>query len=209
MQRRVLCLLCAILVAFATRASTTVSVPNRFVAGTPAKAEDVNANFAALVNGINNMVMPLLVEDSTGKVVGPYIPFCNPVAGCTTDLFEGVFLRTSTESFVIQFSSGGPASGGVLLYTTPDCTGTAYIGTQNGTQSIMLNYAIVLNTTAYVFHWSAGASISVASEAMLNAGNGSSGSLQCSPTSGMSFAAPVVTTLDLSTLGFVPPYSIH
>ena len=55
MHRKILVTFCATLIAaFAARASTTISVPNTFVAGTPAKAADVNANFTAIVNGIKS-----------------------------------------------------------------------------------------------------------------------------------------------------------
>jgi hypothetical protein len=73
----------------------------------------------------------------------------------------------------------------------------------------LLSYATVLNATAYVFHWSAGTLIAIASYAVLNGGNGSSGSLQCSSTSSTAFAAPAESTFDLSSLGFVPPFSVH
>jgi len=160
-------------------------------------------------SGQSSTVQPITVEDSAGHVVGPYIQFSNAVDPTTS---EGVFLRTSTASFAIQFNSQGFESGGVLYYTTSDCTGTAYISTTaSGSNTTLLNYAIVLNTTAYVVQWSEGTPISVASYAILNEGNGSSGSLQCTPTSSslVHYGAPVATTVDLSSLGFVPPFSVH
>src|ERR1700689_1578096 len=50
----------ALLLAIATTSvssgasSDTVTIPNTFVAGTPAKAADVNANFNAVASAINN-----------------------------------------------------------------------------------------------------------------------------------------------------------
>jgi hypothetical protein len=212
MHRRFLYAFCAILAAASVRGATTpFSVPNTFVAGTPAKAEDVNANFTAVANAINALQTaqsaagPIIVEDSAGHVVGPYIPFGNPVAGSTSDLLQGVFIRTPAASFVAQIYVTGFVSGGSLLYTTSDCTGTAYITSQNGAQSIILNYAIVLNGTAYVLQWAATTTVSVASSASLNGS-----SLQCTPaTPAPQSAAPVIATVDLTTLGFVPPFSLH
>jgi len=206
MQPRILCLLCAILVTIAARASTTVSVPNTFVAGTPAKAADVNANFAALVNGINSIVTPPIVEDSAGHVVGPYLLFGNAIAGgMISGLSEGVFLRTSAVSFVVQINSQGFISNGTLGYTTPDCTGTAYVIVPNTgySQPTLIPYAIVLNTTAYSFQWSAATSVSIAS--VFGAGG------QCAPPAAPApnFGAPVVAMVDLSALGFVPPFSVR
>lgn len=43
------------LAAIATAASAQVTVPNTFVAGAPAKAADVNANFQALATAINSL----------------------------------------------------------------------------------------------------------------------------------------------------------
>jgi hypothetical protein len=202
MHRKTLFAFCAILaVTFAARADNAVSVPNTFTAGTPAKAADVNANFTALVNGINNLVAPPTVVDSAGHVVGPYIRFNGGINGLE---FEAVFIRTSTISFAVAFSIGGAPSGGGLLYTTADCSGTAYVEA-NGPQSIMMPYAMVLNTTAYVYRFWEVKLVSAASETILN-GN----SLQCtSLTPATVSAAPVVATIDLSTMGFVPPFSVR
>jgi hypothetical protein len=201
MHRKILVTFCAtLIVAFAARASTTISVPNTFVAGTPAKAADVNANFTAIVNGIN-AVMPPIVEDSAGHVVGPYLWFSNPLGGGTN--VEGVFIRNSTASFVVQVDNTGFVSGGSLAYTTSDCTGTAYVfGAQ---QSTLLPFAMVLNNTAYVVQWSATTSVSVASETNIVNGNP-----QCSPVTPVNArATPVVATVDISKLGFVPPFSVR
>jgi len=70
-------------------------------------------------------------------------------------------------------------------------------------EGILLPLAIVLNDTAYVFQWSAQTSVSVASEAVY------ASSVPCSPLTATAVAAPVVATVDLSGLGFVPPFSVH
>jgi len=202
MHRKILVTFCATLIAaFAARASTTISVPNTFVAGTPAKAADVNANFTAIVNAIN-AVMPPIVEDRAGHVVGPYLSFSNPLEGGTN--VEGVIIRNSTASFVVQVDNTGFVSGGSLAYTTSDCTGTAYV--LSGPRTLtLLPFAMVLNNTAYVVQWSATTSVSVVSETNIVNGNP-----QCSPvTPTNTSAAPVVATVDLSKLGFVPPFSVR
>lgn len=45
--------ICSLFFAAAAHATTPYSVPNTFVAGSPAKAADVNGNFTALVNAVN------------------------------------------------------------------------------------------------------------------------------------------------------------
>jgi hypothetical protein len=211
MRRTILYACCTILAAAGVRGATTpVSVPNTFVAGTPAKAESVNANFTALANAINTlqtaqsaMANPIIVEDSAGHVLGPYISLGNPVVG--TMSYEGVFIRTSSASFVVQVVVTGFISGGTLMYATSDCTGTAYVSSEPGSRNIMLDIAVVLNGTAYVPQFAATRTVSVASYASLDGG-----ALQCTPgTAAQLSVAPVIATVDLTALGFVPPFSLH
>jgi hypothetical protein len=145
-------------------------------------------------------VTPITVEDGAGHVVGPYIQFTLPIAGAN---IEGVFIRTAAASFAVQANNQGFVSGGTLLYTTSDCTGTAYVETGSGTETILMPLAIILNDTAYVFQWSATTTVSVASE--------TTPTVTCSPLSspGPTSVAPVVATVGLSTLGFVAPFSVH
>jgi hypothetical protein len=228
MHRKTLLAICAVLVsaAFVAYAGSMVTVPNTFVAGTPAKASDVNANFTAVVNGINahgqsiatlqtnvqslqnaqsGATTPMIVKDSAGHIVGPYIPML-PNSIAAPPLNEGVFIRTSAASFALMLTNQSLGGGGALWYTTSDCTGTAYVvpsGTWSSEQT--LNYAAVINNTAYVFHWSGFTSVSLASEQTFNGT-----SLQCAPqTATTTGALPVVASVDLSALGFVPPFSVQ
>lgn len=63
------------LVALCTAASAQVTVPNTFAAGAPARAADVNANFQALVTGINALgsrVSKLEGQITSTDLVGTY-----------------------------------------------------------------------------------------------------------------------------------------
>jgi hypothetical protein len=188
-----------VLLAQASNAPT-VTVPNTFTPGTPAKAEDVNANFTALATAINNAVMPVVVQDSAGHVIGPYMPlfFGGAMDG------EGVFIRNASTPFVVQVSIDGFTSGGSLLYTTADCSGQAYVLAGPAPKYTLLNSAIVLNNTAYVIQYAAETTITFGSQNTLNGST-----LQCAATSGSGTAAPVIATVNLTSLGYVPPFSLR
>jgi hypothetical protein len=191
---------CIALAPLAQAANTPiVTVPNTFVAGTPAKAADVNANFTALATAINNAVMPIVVTDSTGKVIGPYMPLF--FGGANNG--EGVFLRTSTLSFGVQVTSSGFTGPVTLLYTTADCSGSAYV-LADGYSYNVIDTAFVMNNVAYVVQWAAHSDMSYQSMQTLNGS-----ALQCAATSGAGLLAAVVGTVNLASLGYVPPFYVH
>lgn len=144
--------------------------------------------------------MPPTVEDSAGHVVGPYIAIGPPILGTAA---EGVFLTTSAGSFAVQVNNQGFVGGPVYLYyTTADCSGTAYLPSQEAYAGLLLPFAQIMNGTVYVLEWSATKAIT-ASSVM----NGT----QCSPltNSFVNFGTPVTAGVQISSLGFVPPFTVH
>lgn len=245
-----LCSLVAGVLLAGIAAAGPIVVPNTFTAGTPAKAEDVNANFTALANGINTNSQTItslqtavnnipagpqgpagpagpagpgvmLVQDSAGKTVGsyfmaPYDPYAQSngftVPGSTPDEF--VFIRTSGPSFAVRVTSaqlGAQVTYDVSFVST-DCTGQAYLTVEPylpGSLQVapMLSFAAVLGTTAYI-----GGTPVTSSSTMYSYLSVSGGAVVCSSwgSNGVTGTfAPVISTFDLSTLGFVPPYSVH
>lgn len=81
-----------------TALATTVTVPHTFVAGAPAVAADVNANFTALVNAINDL------ETRLGKQEGGALTAAD-IAGT----YKAVFVESGTMG---QSSAGGSGSFG-------------------------------------------------------------------------------------------------
>ncbi|MDN5923889.1 MAG: hypothetical protein L0H70_02690 [Xanthomonadales bacterium] len=66
LSRAALVVALALAAIFASTAATAqVSVPNTFVANTPAKASEVNANFTALVNAINTLQATVTTQQQT------------------------------------------------------------------------------------------------------------------------------------------------
>lgn len=131
-------------VTLSAAASAQVTVPNTFAAGAPARAADVNANFQALVTGINALssrVSKLEGQITSSDLVGTYA--------------------------VNQFQSelGGGASERVAIYTgggtvtlAVNGTGTLSGNTELGHQLNLLGGTLTAinrpQTTAASFSWS-------------------------------------------------------
>ena len=149
---------------------------------------------------------PIVVVDSNGQLVGPYVVVSNTVGagGIGSTYFEGVFIRTPTVSFTAPFSNNSLGSPSATVYfTSTDCSGAGYAQSNNsgaGAPSAML-FATIIATTAYV--WNAGGYTGISSNSQLTN--------QGCNTYGVQSAGgvPVIATFDLSTLGFVPPFSVQ
>jgi hypothetical protein len=133
------------LLCFCSAASAQVSVPYVFGAGTPARAAEINANFSALVTGINSLysrVSKLEGQITAADLVGSY----------TLNQF--------------QTELGGGASARVAVYTgggtitlASDSTGTISGNTEKGHQLNLPGLSLTgLNRpqAADAFSWSYG-----------------------------------------------------
>ncbi|ALT77992.1 hypothetical protein [Paucibacter sp. KCTC 42545] len=99
------------LAAIATAASAQVTVPNTFVAGAPAKAADVNANFQALATAINSL------NTRVGKLEGGPVTSSDLVGSYTINAIQtelggaginpGKFVSTYVAKGTISFSADG------------------------------------------------------------------------------------------------------
>lgn len=104
----------AVLLLFSTSAyAGAVAVPNIFVAGTPAKASEVNANFSALTT------TGALTVQAAGQDVGK-------LAGSFPDnLFWGV---VSNKGYYFKINLDGTInSPSDFIYDTANCSGNAYL----------------------------------------------------------------------------------
>jgi hypothetical protein len=95
---------------------------------------------------------------------------------------------------------GSPAAL-VLYYMSLDCTGTRYV----------LHFSGVMPTIAYAIVVHSIACIAGTTQAQSYPGSASNASGTCSTSGIPMFGAwlPVIATFDLSTLNFIPPYSVQ
>lgn len=136
-------LACVILVGASGVVQAQTSVPNVFTAGTPAKAADVNANFAALVTAINGLTSRVSVLEgnatlSPANVAGTYtlqsfeldLNF-TPAAGSSTNAAT-LFSATSTLTVVLNANGtatySGPAQRAFLNWNGGTGSGTGTSG---------------------------------------------------------------------------------
>ena len=152
--------------------------------------------------------------NSNGKVVGTYLnASLDPYAHNVYNV-EHVVISASGLSFAVQFTASQLGSDSAIVYfVSSDCTGTAYIQVLNsrpGTTTVTtpaLLYTLDVGTFAYV-----GAGGATATDMNFNSDleiiNSVSVTCQTGSTS-ISNVVPVVATFDLSTLTFVPPFSVH
>ena len=149
---------------------------------------------------------PLVVVDSTGKVVGSYLPVPSPLF-LSSGVPDSVFIRTSNLSFAVSiaslysYSTGNPT--GYLYYTSSDCTGTAYQQVAYPRTMPTVAYAGVFGSTAEIVAPSTmPTDVTVSSQLYFNSGCTTYGP-------GALTVVPVVATFDLSTLNLVPPFSVQ
>lgn len=102
--------------------ASTVTIPNTFVSGQTAVAADVNSNFTALKNAVNDNASKIpVVKDSNGIVIGTFhgtqlIGTYNTIA----------YTILSSKNYVFNVSSDG-SIWGPLYYTSADCSGQPYV----------------------------------------------------------------------------------
>lgn len=108
-----------------------VLVPHQFVAGQPAKAAEVNANFDALANAIGDLqkATELVVQDANGQVVGRLLSF--DVQSQTTQRGPAIF-KTSTGKIIRFHATAQSIIDPVLLdrrvyFASTDCSGQGYV----------------------------------------------------------------------------------
>lgn len=108
-----------------------VSVPNTFVAGDPARASEVNANFAALENAVTNLEQAMaaasgvpVVFDANDKLVGVLTNIS------TINHGYGSIMHVDDNGYVWNFQTDGslriPTTSDVY-YSGSSCTGIAYV----------------------------------------------------------------------------------
>ncbi len=108
-----------------------VTVPNTFTSGTTASAVEVNNNFTAVANAVNdndsniqmnataisNMVKTFYVVDGANTIIGRLI-----------DVDLSTFRLITETGYIVRVNATGTIEGGgtQLYYASTDCTGPAY-----------------------------------------------------------------------------------
>lgn len=168
-----------------------VTVPNTFTSGTPAKAADVNANFSAVVTGVNANAKAitalktqvgnipagpqgpqgpqgptgatggLSVVDSAGKVVGPYLYDFSTGDSVAVQTPQG--LRV----FTLAIWSQSPSGAATVILGIPFTAGALYYASANcsGTPNVSLsaaNSVFALGVSDGTNYWSLGSTTSTA-----------------------------------------------
>lgn len=206
----------------------SVTLPNTFTQGTPARASEVNANFAALANAVNDSPKPLMVYDSTGKVVGQYYP--NSCESCTNGsvdqteisqpivtvstlgaafkvrISSNVYSSIETQPSLKSFFNNSP-NGDDLGFVSSDCSGQSFLlAPLYATTDILAPPALVISNKAYILDglnkvgtWVHGSVHSLKAE------NGYCFELE--PAGKYTYMFPVSRIVDLSV--FIPPFSVH
>ena len=93
------------LLGFCAAVPAQVTVPNTFAAGAPAKAADVNANFQALVNGIN--ALGSRVSKLEGQIVASDLVGTYSVNQFQSELGAGSRVATYTGGGTATFAANG------------------------------------------------------------------------------------------------------
>jgi len=137
-----------------------VAVPNTFQSGQPALASEVNENFSVLQNAVNsNRARIPVLKDGTGQVLGTLIDTSFSQLG-------PYYTIINDHKFVFSIVAAGtilPSSD--LLYTSLDCTGTAY--TFYGPGSIITHFGGFY----YVPSGSSPSPVTIASSRSIDDGN--------------------------------------
>lgn len=151
----------------------------------------------------------MLVKDSTGKVIGPYLSAPNPFIG-NSEPEDNVLIRTSTRSFAVHLTSSdlGLPSKTVVYFETSTCSGAAYLTYSFPYEIGMpaLPFAAVVGTTAYI----GGTTHNGGTAASRRYSNGTQAI--CEPSTGGLFSenfVPVIATFNMANLKFTPPFSVR
>lgn len=164
-----------------------------------------------------------VVKDSNGRAVGIYL-FLDPLSSGIAE-FSGdyVFIRTPKVSFATPISAnvlggnnnpGTSALFGLVWFTNSQCTGTPYLAFPRNAAPVT-PFAVIVGHRAYVTTAQPSSVVVnsyVASNAPL-AGNTPGACYEYPPTT-LSLATGsngfmVTATVDLSSLNFLPPYSVQ
>jgi hypothetical protein len=147
----------------------------------------------------------LFLVDSTGKQIGPFA--WNPFQpGFSIPLgrpeYPTVLLKINGE-WVAVFADydGFGNQDGFLFYTTNHCTGTAYF-------AVFFEGRPVVSpsiTSGGILHY---VNVSTLQPMAFNSWNSVSGGIGCTAPANLSGLGSPDQTLDLSTLGFVPPFTL-
>jgi len=164
-----------VLLLLVTAAHAQTTVPHTFTAGAAAKASEVNANFAALATGINNLASRVDRLEG-GALTNASIAGTYRIFGFQTGLLAGTgpgTVETITYSGTLTLAPGGTYTGTLdefahdLFIGSGGAAGT--MQTRNtpgealsGTYSISQNTKLTLNGFGIDFYGAAGARILVA-----------------------------------------------
>ena len=145
----------------------------------------------------------LMVYDSTGKVVGSYFAY---VGASISAGYADVIVTSTGQSFSLRANANElfyqNTTDPVILFTSTDCTGDAYIPYQSdGFFDPFFPIASVVNKVAYIGD--------LMSPTELRAVNSriDDGNQGCIYQSSNFYSRPVSRTVDLSV--FTPPFSVH
>jgi hypothetical protein len=126
--------------------ASTVTIPNTFVSGQTAVAADVNSNFTALKNAVNDNASKIpVVKDSNAIVIGTFH------GAQTTGSFTSVYTILSNKNYVFTVNGDG-SLWGYLFFTSTGCSGQSYsnepqVVLRAGTSS---NYVYTPTSAPYV-----------------------------------------------------------
>jgi hypothetical protein len=150
---------------------------------------------------------PLSVYDSGNKLIGTYYRSNPPGPGTGPANWEFAVITSSGLSFYAPVTTLGFQTNGVIVYTTADCSGPAYVelgeyaeyptSTEQPSPPFVATAAVIGNT-AYV----PGGAVSTIVFLAVTDLEG-----VCQQTTGSTLAQKVVKTENLSS--FVPPFSVH
>jgi hypothetical protein len=99
-------------------------VPNLFVAGEPALAEEVNQNFEALSQAIESISSIPVFVNSSGNIIGSYSNIDSNAVAVRLVGSDFVYLRHKSDLLL--------SGKGFVYFKTADCTGQAFLGSNNG-----------------------------------------------------------------------------
>jgi hypothetical protein len=142
----------------------------------------------------------LVVKDSSGQVVGKFV----------FQGFEAVLASSGTLIFNVSGSGFYPILHHVTVYTQPNCAGTSYMYSNLANEMSLVQVA---NFDGQIFRYpSLNGPYVTLNPASFNTNPDPSQSQECinqDPGYAPNVKFAVVQTLDVSTLGFVPPFRLE